>query len=118
MVDILRAQAEMAKKFGFFVEPAAAAAYAGFLSATESKKFPSPLLRASDRVVIMLTGHGLKDPKSAALGVGYVSPLSASSPPSSSSSSSAGSSEPQSVCLVDPSDIDGVREFAKKWDLL
>jgi threonine synthase len=112
----------MAKKYGIFVEPACAAAYAGFLHVTDKNHFPSPPLKPSDRVVIMLTGHGLKDPKSAAMGVGYVSPVPPSPSPSPSSSSSSpspsSSMDTQSVCVVDPSDLEAVRLFAKKWDLL
>ncbi len=55
--EILEAQARLARSAGLFVEPAAAAAVAGLakLQASEGR------LAATDRVVILATGHGLKD---------------------------------------------------------
>ena len=54
--DILRASSILAKNTGIFTEPAAAAAFAGFL--TYKNRFLIP--KASTNVVL-LTGSGLKD---------------------------------------------------------
>lgn len=55
--EILEALKELARETGIFVEPAAAAAFAGFKKAKmEGLIFPQAT------VVILLTGHGLKDP--------------------------------------------------------
>ncbi|MGQ9477115.1 MAG: threonine synthase [Candidatus Bipolaricaulia bacterium] len=54
--EILSALGELAKRTGVFAEPAAAAAYAGFRALAEQGR-----LSKSDRVVIMITGSGLKD---------------------------------------------------------
>jgi threonine synthase len=50
----------LAGEHGVFAEPAAAAAMAGVVSAIESKT-----IAASDRVLVMITGSGLKDTKNA-----------------------------------------------------
>jgi len=54
--QILNALSELARRTGVFAEPAAAAAYAGFLSLAERGQ-----LSKNDRVVVMITGNGLKD---------------------------------------------------------
>ncbi len=54
--QILSALGELARKTGVFAEPAAAAAYAGFLSSAEQGG-----LDKGDRVVVLITGNGLKD---------------------------------------------------------
>ena len=54
--DILKAQYLLSQTTGIFAEPAAAAAYAGFLQASESGTFKS-----EDHVVVLITGSGLKD---------------------------------------------------------
>ncbi|HIC96743.1 TPA: threonine synthase [Candidatus Bipolaricaulota bacterium] len=54
--EILRAIEELAERTGVFAEPAAAAAYAGFLRLADQGR-----LSKSDRVVVMITGSGLKD---------------------------------------------------------
>lgn len=54
--EILEASSELARKFGLFAEPAAAAAYAGYLSFYQGKEKAK---KASD--VVLLTGSGLKD---------------------------------------------------------
>ena len=59
---ILQAQLELSQYAGIFVEPAAAAAYAGFCQ--EKNR-----LAKSDNIVILLTGHGLKDIASASKSV-------------------------------------------------
>jgi len=56
--SILQAGSELAEKYGLFAEPAAAAAYAGYLSYIE--KFQ---LEENSRNVVLLTGSGLKDIK-------------------------------------------------------
>jgi threonine synthase len=48
-----------------FAEPAAAAAYAGLLKASERD-----LLSPDERVVVLITGNGLKDVESAQKAVG------------------------------------------------
>lgn len=61
--EILEAQRNLSRTSGLFAEPSSACAYAGFLKVRSS-------LDPTSRVVVMLTGSGLKDIKSAALGVG------------------------------------------------
>ena len=60
--EILKAQHELASLSGLFAEPAAAAAYAGF---TAEKAAISP----EERVVLLITGSGLKDIDAAARGL-------------------------------------------------
>ncbi len=60
--EILSAQRELASLAGAFAEPSAAAAWAGYLSMREE-------LGKSERVVILITGSGLKDIDSAAKGL-------------------------------------------------
>ncbi len=50
----------MAGRHGVFAEPAAAAALAGVVAAIESK-----IIGPDDRVLVMITGSGLKDTKNA-----------------------------------------------------
>ncbi len=54
--EIRRAQARLARTTGVFAEPAAAAAAAGLAKAAKSGK-----LKRSGRIVLLVTGHGLKD---------------------------------------------------------
>ncbi len=54
--EIIAAIPKLARETGVFVEPAAAAAYAGFMKLCESSA-----VRSHERVVLMLTGNGLKD---------------------------------------------------------
>lgn len=61
--EILEAQRSLARMSGLFAEPSSACAYAGFLKAR-------PELDPQAHVVVMLTGSGLKDIRSAARGVG------------------------------------------------
>jgi threonine synthase len=58
--EILAAMPEMARNSGVFGEPAGAAAWAGLRAAAERG-----LVDASDRVVVLNTGNGLKDVASA-----------------------------------------------------
>ena len=51
---------KLAQETGVFVEPAAAAAYAGFMKMCESGA-----IKSDERVLLMLTGNGLKDIDSA-----------------------------------------------------
>jgi threonine synthase len=53
---ILTSIIELARATGVFVEPAAAAAFAGFVSAHRSGA-----IKSDERVLLMLTGNGLKD---------------------------------------------------------
>jgi threonine synthase len=54
--EILRALARLPRETGVFAEPAAAAAYAGFLKLAEAGAF-----KRDERVLVMITGNGLKD---------------------------------------------------------
>lgn len=54
--EILHALAHLARQTGVFAEPAAAAAYAGFL-----KLVQTGALKSDERVLVMITGNGLKD---------------------------------------------------------
>ncbi|MEK6285140.1 MAG: threonine synthase [Acidobacteriota bacterium] len=58
--EIIAAIPQLARETGVFVEPAAAAAYAGFMELCESGA-----LRSDERLLLMLTGNGLKDIDSA-----------------------------------------------------
>lgn len=61
--EILAAQSALSRGSGLFAEPSSACAYAGFLKVRAS-------LDPGSRVVVMLTGNGLKDIVSAAKAVG------------------------------------------------
>ena len=63
--EILAAIGTLARATGVFAEPAAAASYAGFLRLCESGVF-----KPGERVLLMLTGNGLKDIESARRAVG------------------------------------------------
>lgn len=54
--EIIAAIPTLARETGVFAEPAAAAAYAGFVKACESGG-----IKSDERVLLMLTGNGLKD---------------------------------------------------------
>jgi threonine synthase len=54
--EIITAIPTLARETGVFAEPAAAAAYAGFVKACETAG-----IKSSERVLLMLTGSGLKD---------------------------------------------------------
>lgn len=58
--EILRAQAKMASTDGIFAEPASCAPLAGLLKLKAVGKLPAGL-----RIVMVLTGNGLKDPDAA-----------------------------------------------------
>jgi len=60
--EILAAQHELASNAGLFAEPASSAAYAGFLKASRS-------LPRDSKVVLLITGSGLKDIEAAMKGV-------------------------------------------------
>lgn len=62
--EILDAILELGARGGVFAEPAAAAAFAGF------KKSAGGLIGETEKVVILLTGAGLKDIDSAVKAVG------------------------------------------------
>jgi len=61
--EILSAQRTLSSASGLFAEPSSACAFAGYLKA-------KPSIGREESVVVMLTGSGLKDIKSAALAVG------------------------------------------------
>jgi len=54
--DILAAMRELAQEVGVFAEPAAAAAYAGLVASVRAG-----LVASGERVVVVITGSGLKD---------------------------------------------------------
>jgi threonine synthase len=60
----------LAGRHGVFAEPAAAAALAGVVSAIESKT-----IAPHDRVLVMITGSGLKDTRSAIRAAGRPIPI-------------------------------------------
>ncbi|MBB5252568.1 threonine synthase [Sulfurisphaera ohwakuensis] len=55
--EILEAQKELARREGIGAEPASAASYAGYLKLVNSGKIDK-----SEKTVLILTGHALKDP--------------------------------------------------------
>jgi threonine synthase len=63
--EIIAAIPALAQGVGVFAEPAAAAAYAGLVQAVEQG-----LIRAQERVVVLATGSGLKDIRTAMKSVG------------------------------------------------
>lgn len=67
---IVAAIPALAQATGVFVEPACAAAYAGL-----RKALSDGLIRASDRVVLLGTGNGLKDIRGAMRAVGKGHPI-------------------------------------------
>jgi threonine synthase len=54
--EIIAAIPNLARETGVFAEPAAAAAYAGLL-----KMLDNGAIKSDERVLVMLTGNGLKD---------------------------------------------------------
>ncbi len=60
--EILEAQSYLASSSGIFAEPAAATAFAGLLKIKKE-------ISKEDRVIILITGNGLKDIKSATLNI-------------------------------------------------
>jgi threonine synthase len=68
--EIRAAQAQLARTSGVFAEPAAAATIAGLAKMRESG-----WLSADDRVVALITGHGLKDVDAALSGVAIPLPV-------------------------------------------
>jgi threonine synthase len=59
--EIKQAQRLLANHEGIFAEPASAASVAGLRKARKSH-----LVKANDRVVCIITGHGLKDQEAVA----------------------------------------------------
>lgn len=70
--DILAAQLELSSRTGIFAEPAAAAAYAGFLQAADQNLF-----KPGDHVVVLITGTGLKDTAAAQKLFSNIEPMDA-----------------------------------------
>ena len=68
--EIISAQAYLADHEGIFVEPASAASIAGLLMTAEDGRLPK-----GSTVVCTVTGHGLKDPDTALLGITEVEPV-------------------------------------------
>jgi threonine synthase len=62
--EILTAQAWLARHEGIFVEPASAAAIAGFFKSCDSNEsaYSFQKLPEASRIICTVTGHGLKDP--------------------------------------------------------
>jgi threonine synthase len=69
-VDILRAQREIARRDGVFVEPASATGVAGLLTLAAADQVPR-----GARIVVTLTGHGLKDTATALDALGPAEPV-------------------------------------------
>jgi threonine synthase len=69
-VDILRAQRDVARHDGVFVEPASATGVAGLLGLAEQGAVP-----AGARIAVTLTGHGLKDTATVLDVLGAIDPL-------------------------------------------
>jgi threonine synthase len=69
-VDILRAQRDVARHDGVFVEPASATGVAGLLGLAEQGAVPT-----GARIAVTLTGHGLKDTATVLDALGSVDPL-------------------------------------------
>ena len=69
--EILRAQTWLAQNEGIFVEPASAASVAGLFRVCQSAeaKFSRARIPAGSRIVLTVTGHGLKDPEIFSVGV-------------------------------------------------
>lgn len=65
--EILQAYSFLAAKEGVFVEPASAASVAGLLKLNRTSFFKKA--KKGSVIVCILTGHGLKDPDSALIGV-------------------------------------------------
>jgi len=70
--QILEAQYDLSRSMGIFAEPAAATAFAGFLSASSEHLF-----NAEEHVVVLITGTGLKDIPSAQKTLGKIKPIAA-----------------------------------------
>jgi len=62
----------LSRSMGIFAEPAAATAFAGFLSASSEHLF-----NAEEHVVVLITGTGLKDIPSAQKTLGKIKPIAA-----------------------------------------
>jgi len=62
--EIIEAIKILARKSGIFAEPAAATAFAGVI-----KLKNKGILKANDKIVMIVTGHGLKDIKTAVCGL-------------------------------------------------
>ncbi len=69
--EILAAVALLARAAGLFAEPSAAAGLAGLIKAKGEG-----LIEADERIVVLVTGHGLKDPTCALAGVELPDPVS------------------------------------------
>ena len=70
--EILDAQALLGRRTGLFAEPAAAAALAGLVKLRQSC---DPRLDPRAQTVLLLTGHGLKDPEAALARVEIPAPI-------------------------------------------
>jgi threonine synthase len=64
--EILRAWSELALDEGVFCEPSSAAGLAALVNDTRQRGQRPSLQQSGARVVCVLTGHGLKDPETAA----------------------------------------------------
>jgi threonine synthase len=73
--QILAAQQKLSSSTGIFAEPAAAAAYAGFLQAASQNIF-----KPDDQVVVLITGTGLKDIPNAQKNLVDIEPVTADMP--------------------------------------
>jgi threonine synthase len=75
--EILDAQTWLARKEGIFVEPASAAAIAGFFKCCQGKgaAYSFAQISESSRIVCTVTGHGLKDPDPLIKRIGQLKPV-------------------------------------------
>jgi threonine synthase len=75
--QIIDAQMWLAHNEGIFVEPASAAAIAGFFKCCEAADatFSFNKIREGSRIVCTVTGHGLKDPDSLRDKIGNFQPV-------------------------------------------
>ncbi|MDW8326324.1 MAG: threonine synthase [Anaerolineales bacterium] len=71
--EILDAMRALARRAAVFAEPAAATAYAGLVKAARDGR-----IRADESVVVMITGNGLKDVRSALQAAGEATPVAPS----------------------------------------
>jgi threonine synthase len=75
--EIVKAQMWLARNEGIFVEPASAAAIAGFFKCCDGKDAAYSFAKIPEacRIVCTVTGHGLKDPDPLTKQIGELKPL-------------------------------------------
>ena len=73
--EILAAQRWLSANEGIFVEPASAASVAGLMKITRGESCAQ--IPAGQRIVLTVTGHGLKDPEAVTKGGVPIAPIEA-----------------------------------------